>query len=341
MVRIAQYLVLFVRRVSRVDNNSRAKESWMCSNSVAIGPSRTFAIFPTVNQHSRKRTLLLMRNPIIDIWNPETFDLELREALSEHNEIICHYHAECRLNMQRYINATTGKIPYEPLRNNQYSSSFHHLQTSIFPQLIRERRIRVWHYTRLVDAEVEQMKTELHLSTNKLLACRLNFLVQHGELTTEEAEALFKENEFITRDGRNTPAFWSVTYPLRVNDSGVVPLLKQWGGEALYGPHGNTNLGRKLETIGAPRVIELVTPLLDPLNSYSIARLCLRAWAYIQGVGDGEPLCNDLMITNDLSDCEVINVLTEGDNDFANLASSYPIGIQRIETLLSASVSSN
>lgn len=262
---------------------------------------------------------------MIDSWNPATFDSALIGVLSSYSNLIVDYHCEDHCLMTAHLNSD----PYESLKSNRYSQDYLRLHEDVVTPLFVDRRIRVWHYTRLLDDEVSLMQRMLVPSSLGSLKQRLETLVQDSLLTIEEAEIVYRQSPFHSQGSIRSNRLWTTTVPFSPDYSGVEPFLERWGGEAAYFWLADKNISIKLQNIGVPRIVEIDTDLRDKFNAFSIAKTAISAW--------GRTLCqtvevsgSDLAIKYSLDTAQVLRVHTLGDSIFENVANIYPEGCGKL-----------
>jgi len=258
---------------------------------------------------------------MIDSWNPKTFSAEICSALSDQSELVRNYHEEDRKLMEEPLNSS----PYQSLKSNRFHSAYSELREKILTPILASSRIRVWHYTRLTDDEVDSMRQQLVLSSLYYLKDRIENLVTNTLLTHEEAEIIYAESPFHSHLNYRTGRLWATNIPLPPSYSGVVPLLESWGGESAYFWLSNEMIAAKLKQVGSPRIVELETALSDNLNGYSVSDTVLKAWAKKLGVPVLLSGC-DLSVSNCIDTAKVVRVHTKGDSSFQAVATAYPKG---------------
>ena len=90
---------------------------------------------------------------IIDVWNVETFDDELRGDLDVHGDVIRDYMLTSRREwLER--EASDRTMPYP---ENPYAGEFIWVKEHIM-RLMEARTIRAWHYTRMTDEEIGALR---------------------------------------------------------------------------------------------------------------------------------------------------------------------------------------
>lgn len=261
----------------------------------------------------------------MDLWNPATFDIGLCDTLVKHSDLICDFHAEDRRLMDEHLNSN----PYERLKPNRYHAPFSSLLEHIVTPLMRDRRVRVWHYTRLLDDEVLAMKKKLEPSTLASLRQRLESLTNKGLLTLHEAQIVYDQSPLHEQGSIRSNQVCTSTIPLCPDDPGVELLLESWGGESAYFRLSNKTVATKLKTIGISRVVEIETALADRLDAYCAAGTALQGWARSLGVSV-QVSGNDMMIRDDLDTATVLRVHTAGDGVFEKVATAYPVDCGQI-----------
>ncbi|WP_431688948.1 hypothetical protein [Hahella sp. NBU794] len=259
---------------------------------------------------------------MVDIWNPDTFGLELLSLLRAESQLVSDFYSEKDRLMKEHLNSST----YQSLKPNRFDPAFSSFKENNLTPVLTDTRIRVWHYTRLLDHEVEMMQQRLVPSSLDFLENRLQHLVEKGMFTKEEADRVYQESPFHSQKELRSGRLWTVTLPLHCRDEGVLPLLENWGGESAYSELSDELLAAKLKRFGAPRVIEIETSLSDRQNAFMASDTVLEAWAKSLGVSVALTGC-DLAITNCLCTAKLVRVLTEGERAFEELAKTYPEGI--------------
>ncbi|MDH3349555.1 MAG: hypothetical protein OEM02_15830 [Desulfobulbaceae bacterium] len=167
---------------------------------------------------------------MIDSWNPKTFSPEISTILSDHSELIRNYYEEDSKLMDEHLNSS----PYQSLKPNRFYSAYAELREQILSPILEYSRVRVWHYTRLTDGEVDSMCQKLVLSSLDFLKSRIENLVADKLLTREEAETIYAESPFHSQHKGRTGRMWTTNIPRHPCYGGVVPLLESWGGESAY-----------------------------------------------------------------------------------------------------------
>lgn len=259
---------------------------------------------------------------MIDLWNPNTFSVELQRVLTAESELVFDYHSEARRLMDEHSNSS----PYQSLKANRFSSDYLWFQEHELTPILAEARIRAWHYARLLDHEVNVIQQRLVPSSLKFLQERLHDLVAMELLSQEEADEVFQESPFQSQEDIRSGRLWTVTVPLHYSDESVSPLLGSWGGESAYFWLSDMPLAAKLKSLGLSRILEIETELSDCLNAFNASSTVLKAWAKKLGVSVVPSGC-DLAITNCLGTARLVRVHTEGESTFDAVAKTYPEGV--------------
>lgn len=264
---------------------------------------------------------------MIDLWNPNTFGVELQCALTAESQLVCDYHSEeCRL-VDEHLNSS----PYQSQKPNRFSSNYLWFQEHELTPILARARIRAWHYARLLGHEVDAMQQRLVPSSLEFLQKRLDALVAMELLTQEEADVVFKASPFQSQGGYRSGRMWAVTVPLHYSDGGVSPLLGSWGGESAYFWLSDKSLAAKLKSIGLSRILEIETALSDGPNAFWASGTVLKAWAKKLGVSV-IPTGSDLAITNCLGTSKLVRVHTEDESTFNAVAKTYPESVSEKTT---------
>jgi hypothetical protein len=260
---------------------------------------------------------------VIDVWDCATFDAELVDQLeSEAERMLRYFETDQRIFLEHDLGRGAGRSILRP--ENPHAERFSRI-TEAVAETMDERTIRAWHYTRLTDAEVEVLRREgVHLSTPSSLRRRLDTVVTAGALSPEAANELyarspFHSDQYETRVNR----FWMTSHPTDVEDGGVKPLMKHWGGEVASMWARNETLTAPLARLGRPRIIELAVPVTLADCSFYAARAVIAAFARSRGGIPGK-LAFDLRATSPLPPAAVLAVHTEGEPAFEGAGRCYP-----------------
>jgi hypothetical protein len=263
-------------------------------------------------------------NPI-DVWDSSTFDEELNKFLEPQLDLIRNYLSTDR---KIFLEYDLGSGPPRPLLrpSNPFAEAFVDLQEAI-DQEMESRTIRAFHYTRLTDHEVTDIRRYgVHLSTPETLRRRLEALISGSDLSRTIADKLyaqspFHSDQFESRSGK----FWMVSHPVKVDDSGVTPLMMHWGGEVASMWAKDRSLLTPLSAIGKPRVLEVAVPLSATRHSFSAGKAVLATFARSRGCIP-EKQAFDLYAKDPLPPSAILAVHTEDDRSFLEMGESYPAG---------------
>jgi hypothetical protein len=260
---------------------------------------------------------------VIDVWDCATFDAQLMDQLeSDADEMLRYFQTDHRIFLEHDLGRGTGRSTLRP--DNPHAESFSRIREAV-AEALHERTIRAWHYTRLTDVEVEVLRREgVHLSTPESLRQRLDALVTAGDLSLEAANELYVRSPFHSSqlDGR-VNRFWMTSHPIDVDDGGVEPLMKHWGGEVASMWVRDETLTAHLSRIGRPRIIELAVPVRLADCGFSAARAVVAAFVRSRG-GIPDKFAFDLRVTSPLPAAAVLAVHTEGESTFAGMARGHP-----------------
>lgn len=259
---------------------------------------------------------------LIDVWNVETFDDDLTAHLHSAAGLIRNYLTTSRRQyLEREASGHTQPYPINP-----YGSDYVAFTDGLVPWM-EARSIRVWHYTRLTDAEAEALLRDgIHLSDLTAIRRRLDAQVAAGAFSAEVAETLFADSPFQSEQfGSRSNKFWMVSHPHNIGDGSVELLLESWGGEAIYFWQRDPALQSLLKHLGRPRVIELAVPLATTNHAYSAGRAVVSAYARKLGChADSEAF--DLYARQALFPEAILKIPSEGDATFTGMGRVYPTG---------------
>lgn len=259
---------------------------------------------------------------IIDVWNVDTFDNELRGDLYAHAELIRDYMITSR-RQSREHEASDHRMPYP---ENPHASEFLSAKEHIM-RLMEARTIRAWHHTRMTDTEIDDLRqTGIYPSSLDVIRSRFAAQVVAGAFSQEVADRLFADSpyqgdQFDARSGK----FWMTSHPVDIEDGGVAVFLESWGGEAAYFWQQDAALQDTLKQIGRPRVLEIAMPLLHSRQTYSAAEAVVTTYGRTLGC-QPEKHAFDLYSQQPLGPAHILAVHSEGEPDFGIIARGYPAG---------------
>ncbi|MEJ2003307.1 MAG: hypothetical protein P8X77_18375 [Maritimibacter sp.] len=197
---------------------------------------------------------------IIDTWDIATFPTAVIRLLEEQHDVLTQYYVrECELD--------EGSNPDDIdqiLRSNRFEDSFLALTTERIPNLLSTEHLRGWHYTRLLDIEVEKLQRDgIQVSTWERMCTRLSLLQKEGFLSSSEVSKLIANSPLNdpTQHKSRKDLFWMTSKPTPVSNPGITPLVSHWGGEVIYFWQDDSLLMSKLKSLGKTRIVEVRAPL--------------------------------------------------------------------------------
>jgi len=256
----------------------------------------------------------------IDVWNTGTFDQELMSKLQANAQLIRDY-LTTRRRLFDEREASDHRMPHA---TNPYGGEYQAFVEGVGRELMQARVIRAWHYTRLVDAEVDIIKKiGLYPSTLETLRRRQEALVKAGMFSVADRDALYKESPFHEQEDIRSGRFWMTSDPVATDDSGVKLLLGHWGGEATYFWQRDERLTQLVASIGRPRILEIAVPIAKTREWYSAGKAVVAAYARTLGCWPDRGAF-DLYSMTDLGPETVVAIHTAGDEPFDLMARGYP-----------------
>ncbi|MGR3795957.1 hypothetical protein [Vannielia sp. SX4] len=187
------------------------------------------------------------------------------------------------------------------------------VENTVLPK-ISEETLRAWHYCRLLEYEISDLKTNgIKLCSFDRFNCRLSLAVSSGVLTIAEAAKISSRtplNNSSHHAGR-LGKFWMTSTPVPTEDPGVVLLLNHWGGEMVYfGLDDRTPedqpLVEKLRLTGSGCIVEVAVPIAQTNHKFRLANaLATNYWH--QGKTQ-ESQRFDLYIQTELGPEHILNI---------------------------------
>lgn len=238
---------------------------------------------------------------VIDVWNARTFDVELLAKLTDHATAIEGFLA--------------SKIDAQDIDE----------LIDVFTEVMSSRTIRGWHYTRLIDEEVEIIRRNgIYPSSLESIRARLGRLVEAGIISPAEADRLFADSPYHEQNDIRANRFWMTSNPITVDSSGVTLLLGNWGGEGVYFWQQNSDLKKRVAEIGRPRVLELAVPVRTTgFHATRIASGVMRTFGET-AVPNRSRADFDFYTKEVLAADAVRAIHTEGEPQFSLIGNGYP-----------------
>lgn len=258
----------------------------------------------------------------IDVWDTETFDRELLSKLRASAQLIRDY----LITDRRQFDEREASDRWMPYASNPYASEYLEFLEAVGRDVMQARTIRAWHYTRLIDDEVRIIRTNgIYPGSLDSLRRRLDALVTVGSLTASDAEALFAASPCHHKEQQpgRLGKFWLTSDPVPTDDSGVEPLLGNWGGEATYFWLEDKRLEELVTEIGQPRILEIAVPVANTNHWYSAGKAVMAAFARTLGCRPDRGAF-DLYSMAPLGPAAVLAIHTAGDASFKAMARGYP-----------------
>ena len=259
---------------------------------------------------------------VIDVWNIDTFDNELRGDLDAHADLIRNYMITSR-RQSREHEASDHRMPYP---ENPHAGEFLALNEHI-TQLMEARTIRAWHYTRMTDPEIDTLRLKgIYPSSLDNIRSRFDAQVDAGAFSQEVADRLFADSPYQS-DHLNARSgmFWMTSRPVDIEDGGVAVFLESWGGEAAHFSQEDEAIQDLLKQIGRPRVLEIAMPLSYSRRSSFAAEAVLATYGRTLGC-QPDKQAFDLYSQQPLSPAHILAVHSEGEPNFSVMARGYPAG---------------
>ncbi|EMG51257.1 hypothetical protein WYI_23400 [Ochrobactrum sp. CDB2] len=265
-----------------------------------------------------------MKTEIISTWNAKTFTEDIHAFLKEHSETIIRYH-----RIERQTDEETERLQEWRLRpRNPFSDAYNRTVESL-SDLMAAKTIRAFHFTRMVDFEVEDVFANgFYAPTTEdsfvRLSERVGRLVSAGHLTIQEGDRIFSSSPLNDPEQlRARQGFWMTTGVFRPEDSSVRLLLDNWGGEVGYfwiDESQDPDLLTRVQAIGHGRIFEIAVPLTDgngqPIfGCYSAAKDIVNGFAQSHGF-QTDRLGFDLSIKTALPTSAILAVHTEGEESY-------------------------
>jgi hypothetical protein len=258
----------------------------------------------------------------IDVWDAKTFDPALSALLAENAALVRDYMERDR---QIFLDHDLGRSRTILRPENAHAGSYLRLAEALGREM-ESRAIRAWHYTRLTDHEVDLLRRDgIQLSTLSRLRARLDAQVETGAITATTAAALFAASPFHQQRESRENKFWMTSHPIAIDDGGVEPLMAHWGGEGASMWMKDPALLGQVSTLGAPRILEVLVPVVATNHAYSAGEAVLATFG--RGLGCiPEKRAFDLYAKRALPPDALIAVHTEGEPTFAAMGQGHPPG---------------
>lgn len=181
-------------------------------------------------------------------------------------------------------------------------------------------KILGYHVTRLTDREIKNIICEgLKVLSLELLEEKLKGAAGDGYLSEVECKEAISNNQ-VEDMGRVGTIHFCFSSKLLRDENGVIRLLSNWGGEALYNTHEkHTNLGLALRGIGRPCIVISAIPV-HQVNSYcSVAERLLNIWCSNRNICTGSNPLFEGHITNSVNSENIQSITSKDEDNFSHL----------------------
>jgi len=273
-----------------------------------------------------------MTTEIIDTWNAKTFTEDIIAFLKEHSETIIRFH--------RYEQQTDEHLErlqrYDRRNRNPFADNYNRIREEL-AVLMSSKTIRAFHYTRMIDAEVENVLANgFFAPTSETafghLSDRVGRLVETGLLSIQEGDRIFSASPLNHPDQLQArQGLWLTTVPFNPETPSVSLLVNNWGGEVGYfwiDESQDPDLLTRVQSIGRGRIFELAVPMTDkdgrPLSRcWSAAKDIVNVLASSHGF-QTDRLGFDLAVKSPLPASAILAFHTEGDESYTTFGVSNP-----------------
>jgi len=211
---------------------------------------------------------------VININSPPSYPPSLVDLMESYRKLFFDYNNIEKQTLDMRLNDDENYLT----RKNPYTERYYNFIDEVLPQFIEKFSIKGWHYTRLLEKEVEKIKLSgLIPSTFETFKSRVNFIFKQGLITLNEKELIFNSSPLNIPQQKEAREnrFWFVSCKVHPDDSGVRPLLSYWGGEVSYFWMKDKKLKEKLSNIGSGRIIEANVPLSNISRAYCAGKAML------------------------------------------------------------------
>ncbi len=240
----------------------------------------------------------------IDVRRLDTYPTWVAEVLRRNKE---------ELFLHRQLAAEQERLRAEgdyamPLAQNPYSEVRSRvLEHEIMPR-ISEEHIVGWHYTRLLDFEVDRLKTiGIQVGTVERFEERFLSILGKGLISKCEYQKLLNDSPLNSPNQiSRLNKFWMISHPVDLNDSGVELLINHWGGEVVYFWQSDPDVVEKLTQLGRPKILEVAVPIGLTNHQLSIAEAMVER--FLDGSEKTEVRGFDFYSTGDLPPDHLIAV---------------------------------
>ncbi|WP_160004724.1 hypothetical protein [Rhizobium sp. 18055] len=261
---------------------------------------------------------------VIDIWDNETLPGAARDLLIAGDGLLRDYRAD---ELEIAASRPTEHVFWQR-RPNAFAAGKAALEADL-AALIENEEVRGFHYSRMIDEEIEAISQAGIVPTSKaFLRQRVDGLVAAGYLNIIQADEVFAKSALNAGEtyGTRDCLFWTSAFPLPIDNSGVERLLAIWGGEVASWTLSDNGEALGLPTIGRPRILEIAMPISTAMKGMAASAVAgrlvdlrmaeLGLTEYRGGI--------DLYTTVALEPSSLMFVHTEGEQAYADMGRGYP-----------------
>ncbi|MBM1556219.1 hypothetical protein JQV19_06095 [Sulfitobacter mediterraneus] len=267
---------------------------------------------------------------IMDVWDPGTFDTELLEFLQRHTDAILSYFETDR---DIFLSHDLGRGADRPILRpeNPHADAYYALLEAV-SELMVSRSMRAFHYTRLTDLEVMEVRQSgIELSTPATFRRRLDAVIASDGLSADTADRLYDASPFQSDQQKSRSGkFWMTSHPIEVSDAGVRPLMERWGGEVASFWINDETASEPLRKLGKARIVEIATPIGATNHAYNAGEAAVATFGRARGAIPDKSAF-DLYVKKPLPPNAVLTIHTEGETAFKAVGTSYPPGFVDVD----------
>jgi hypothetical protein len=157
--------------------------------------------------------------------------------------------------------------------------------------VLNNHTLHGYHCARLTAGEIEHIENNgMQLPNGAFLCQRIRRIEAEGQINSAIAGAFMESNQADATNRANK--IWFCFFPPYIGgESGISPLLRYWGGEALYGLHDeHAERGPILERLGTPCLVEADVPITSLRGPSFLDVKAVRQYLMTRACPTTEPL---------------------------------------------------
>jgi hypothetical protein len=212
----------------------------------------------------------------MELNNEKTWPTEVLGYLEQHHDLFLGWE-----------DRKSGSSPRTPAA--EYDRALDGLRAAL-----NNHTLHGYHCARLTPDEISHIATKgMQLPDGAMLCQRIHAVQAKGLIDESVAREFLQKNQ-ADESNRAGRIWFCFFLPFMACESGIEPLLRYWGGEALYNSHDrHSERGRILASLGVPFLVEANVPIEGMRGPSFLDINAVKQFLAWRGLPTSEPLLHE------------------------------------------------